>query len=127
MKKISVIILAIATLCSCALHKDSNQVVKHVLYSEYNEFIDGDITFTVVNDNHLNCDTNHIIVEISSIRPENTNVSGSGVALSRVNQPENHYLLMPFCKGKPYLSISYRNAEGKYIMLVPMIDLKQFM
>lgn len=118
--------MAIAVLYGCAVNKDSNQQIKYVFFSEYNEYVDGDITLSVFNDSKLNCDSNIVIIEISSIKPENTIVSITGGAWSRENQPVSHYLLMPSCKGNPYLTIAYRTDDGKTIQ-IKKIELKQFM
>jgi hypothetical protein len=127
MKQILSIIITIAVLSGCATQKETApDSVNHVLFSEYNEYVDGEITLTVVNDTKLNCDSNIVKVEISSIKPENTIVSIAGGAWSRENQPESHYLLMPSCKGSPYLNISYRTDDNKIIM-IKKIELKPYM
>lgn len=125
MKYIYLTVIVIGALYGCASNKNAKNVEKHTLFSEYNEEIEGDITISVLGSNKLNCDSNIISIEISSVNSDDMWPAVSGGSLNRENMPVDQYVLKLSCKGESLLAVGYRNDEGDIVYL-ETIDLTRF-
>ncbi len=111
--------ITFGVLCySCAIIKTPiDSTSGHVLYSEYSDIIDGNVTLRLISGTKFTCDTNEVIIQVDGIDPKNVIWTGFGLGFKNVDRSKGRYLLFPNCNLKPKIIISYKDNEGSIIQL----------
>jgi hypothetical protein len=122
------LILSFGVVCfGCAVNKKKAEDISgHVLFSEYSEVVDGNVTLVLNSGTIFECDTNDVTIHVDGLSPEKVTWVGIGLGFKHLDRNNGRYLLIPNCKMDPKLIIYHNDKNGGKIKL-KTIDLRKYM